>query len=171
LGGLKAALGVFGVPGNHDNFSGQSGWIGIFDEMGIRILMNENVAMVRGGSALVLTGVTDIRRGEPPPDVVAALLGAEEGSMKILMSHQPGGAMENAKAGISLQLSGHTHGGQILGLHLIAKFANRGFISGLYDVEGMKLYVGNGAGLWTGFPVRLGVPSEIAKIVLVPGEQ
>jgi len=169
LAELRAKLGVFGAPGNHDNFSGQSGWIGIFKEMGIAILINEHVEFTIGGSKLVLAGLADrsyLWRGGPPPDLAAALEGTPKGAPIILMAHQPGGASENAEAGVSLQLSGHTHGGQVMGLKMIVKAANDGYVSGLYDVDGMKLYVCNGAGLWTGLPVRLGVPSEIAHLVL-----
>ena len=74
--------------------------------------------------------------------------------------------MANARQGVDLQLSGHTHGGQILGAHLLAQWANQGFVSGLYDVEGMQLYVSNGTGLWNGFPIRLGRPAEITQITL-----
>jgi predicted MPP superfamily phosphohydrolase len=136
--------------------------------MGITILMNQHVVFAKGGSQLVLAGVTDryLRRGGAPPDLAAALDGAPVDAPIILMAHQPSDASENAKAGVVLQLSGHTHGGQVLGLHLILKYANNGFVSGLYDVGGMKLYVCNGAGLWAGFPIRLGRPSEIAHITL-----
>jgi len=169
LAGLNAKLGVFGAPGNHDNFSGQSGWIGIFKEMGITILINEHAEFTIDGSTLVLAGLADrsyLWRGGPPPDLAAALDGMPKGAPIILMAHQPPGAKENAKAGVALQLSGHTHGGQVIGLNMIVKAANDGYVSGLYDVDGMKLYVCNGAGLWTGLPVRLGVPSEIAHIVI-----
>jgi predicted MPP superfamily phosphohydrolase len=67
---------------------------------------------------------------------------------------------------VDLQLSGHTHGGQIAGMSHIVKKMNRGFVSGWYKVNDMPLYVSSGAGLWGGFPIRLGVPSEIARIVL-----
>ena len=82
------------------------------------------------------------------------------------MAHQPRDAGRNAGAGIDLQLSGHTHGGQIVGLHLVTRAANEGFVSGLYRVGAMALYVSNGAGLWNGLPIRIGRPSEISLIVL-----
>ncbi|WP_245444459.1 hypothetical protein [Microvirga sp. KLBC 81] len=84
----------------------------------------------------------------------------------ILLNHQPREAGLAARAGIALQLSGHTHGGMIMGLDRIVARANKGFVSGLYDVEGMPLYVNNGTALWIGFAVRLGVPSELTTIVL-----
>ena len=82
------------------------------------------------------------------------------------MAHQPREAARNSETGVDLQLSGDTHGGQIIGLHLIAQAANEGFVSGLYRLGAMRLYVSNGSGLWSGFPVRIGRWSEITRIVL-----
>ncbi len=67
---------------------------------------------------------------------------------------------------MALQLSGHTHGGMILGLDRLVARANGGFVSGAYDVDGMTLYVNNGTGLWPGFALRLGRPSELTRITL-----
>ena len=93
--------------------------------------------------------------------------GAPDGAPVVLLSHQPRFAHDFAKYPISLQLSGHTHGGMIAGLPvLLVKIANLGFVSGKYQVGGMTLYVSNGAGLWNGFMFRLGVPSEITEIIL-----
>lgn len=71
-----------------------------------------------------------------------------------------------AKRGVVLQLSGHTHGGMILGMDRIVALANKGFVSGSYDVDGMALYVSNGTALWPGFALRLGRPSELTRITL-----
>ncbi|MGO3058191.1 MAG: metallophosphoesterase, partial [Halomonas sp.] len=68
-----------------------------------------------------------------------------------------------------LQLSGHTHGGMIWGFDRIVALANNGFVSGFYDVDGMTLYVNNGTGLWPGFALRLGKPSELTRITLRQG--
>ena len=89
----------------------------------------------------------------------------DEGAPVVLLSHQPRFAHEYAKYPISLQLSGHTHGGMIAGLPaLLVKIANKGFVSGLYRVGDMTLYVSNGAGLWNGFMFRLGVPSVRTRL-------
>lgn len=79
--------------------------------------------------------------------------------------------MRHAQAGVALQLSGHTHGGQILGPHLLTQWVNEGFVSGLYRVGAMRLYVSNGTGLWNGLAIRLGRPSEITRIVLRSGSR
>ena len=69
---------------------------------------------------------------------------------------------------MGLQLSGHTHGGMIKGLDKLIAKANGGFVSGLYQIGALQLYVSNGTGLWNGFPIRLGVPAEITEFVLHP---
>lgn len=169
LRGLKARLGVFAIPGNHEYYSRYARWIPAFRKLGLHMLLNEHVLVRDKGRSLVLAGLTDraaARFSEPAPDIAAALAGAPSGLPVILMAHQPGGAQGNARAGVDLQLSGHTHGGQILGLNLLAKLFNQGFVSGLYRVGAMQLYVSRGTGLWSGFPIRLGEPSEITEIVL-----
>ena len=168
---LQARHGIFAVPGNHEYISGYNDWLNAFQALGLRMLQNEHVVIMHYNVPLVVAGTTDRRAvtfGLPGPDIQTALDEAPENAVKILMAHQPGNAREAAAAGIDLQLSGHTHGGQILGLRIISQYANKGFISGLYDVNGMALYVSNGAGLWNGFPVRLGCPPEITEILLRP---
>lgn len=167
LADLKARYGVFGVPGNHEYYSGYEEWMEFLPTLGIRMLHNEH--MQTGGGAVVLAGVTDPVAGimgKEEPDIRKALAGAPERGVRILASHQPRLAPEAAAHGVDLQVSGHTHGGMIAGIdRLVARF-NEGFVSGLYTVGGMKLYVSNGAGIWNGFPIRIGVPSEIVLIRL-----
>ena len=166
---FHAKYGVFTIPGNHEYYSDYLGWMKAFDDLGLHMLKNAHTVVLVNGSPLVIAGTTDRVAPNfnlPEPDINKALLGAPEGAPVILMAHQPRGAEKNAEAGVGLQLSGHTHGGQIMGLHLFVKSFNEGFVSGLYDVDGMKLYVSNGTGLWNGFPIRLGRPAEITEIVL-----
>lgn len=168
LADLKARYGVFGVPGNHEYYSGYEEWMEFLPTLGIRMLHNEHVLTGEGG-AVVLAGVTDPVAGimgREEPDIRKALAGAPEKGVRILASHQPRLAPEAAERGVDLQVSGHTHGGMIAGIdRLVARF-NEGFVSGLYTVGDMKLYVSNGAGIWNGFPIRIGVPSEIVLIRL-----
>ena len=167
LADLKARYGVFGVPGNHEYYSGYEEWMEFLPTLGIRMLHNEHVQT--GGGAVVLAGVTDPVAdimGKEEPDIRKALAGAPEKGVRILAAHQPRLAPEAAEHGVDLQVSGHTHGGMIAGIdRLVARF-NEGFVSGLYTVGEMKLYVSNGAGIWNGFPIRIGVPSEIVLIRL-----
>ena len=172
---LRARFGVFACPGNHEYYSDYDAWMRAFADMGIAELTNSHVVLSVRGQPLVIAGVTDpaaSRFGLPEPDIRAALAGAPPDAPIILMAHQPRTAPDSALAGVDLQLSGHTHGGQILWLRPLIRRFNGGFISGWYGLDKgngrgeMKMYVSNGAGLWAGFPIRLGVPAEITRIVL-----
>jgi len=104
-----------------------------------------------------------------PPDVAAVAAQARAGNadFHLLLAHQPKFARDYARHGIGLQLAGHTHGGHIRGFDrwVVAPF-NNGFVRGLYEVGAMRLFVSNGAGLWSGFAVRLGVPARIDVLTL-----
>jgi len=166
LGELHAKHGVYGVTGNHEYYCQVNEWLPVFKKLGIDMLLNEHRVLSIQGSELVIAGITDpmaTRFGQEGPDVRKALDGAPD-TTSILLAHQPRGAAANAAADI--QLSGHTHGGHMAFIQpLIAPF-NEGFVNGLYNVNGMKLYVSPGTGLWGGFSSRVGVPSEITRIVL-----
>jgi predicted MPP superfamily phosphohydrolase len=169
LSKLTAPLGVIAIPGNHEYYFDADQWIAEFKRLGMRVLVNEHVILRKGADQLIVAGVTDEAApafGHEGPDLAQALVGAPKDVPTILLKHRPQGAPESAAAGVGLQLSGHTHGGMITGLDLVAGYANQGFISGNYDVGKMKLYVSNGTALWNGFPIRLGVPAEITEIVL-----
>lgn len=169
LRGLRAPLGVLAITGNHEYYSGEAAWMARFGDLGFKVLANTHAAISRNGGTLYVAGLTDMaaaRFADPMPDLTGTLAGIPAGAPVILMAHRPGGANAAAAAGVGLQLSGHTHGGQILGLHFITKAANDGFVSGMYQVGAMRLYVSNGTGLWSGFPIRLGLPSEITRITL-----
>lgn len=161
--------GVYMSPGNHEYFLGYQEWMRHFASMGMHALANQHVILEREGDRLVLAGVTDLSApatGMPPPDLVAALDGAPAGVPIILLDHQPGAARKAAARGVALQLSGHTHGGMMPGLSRLVALGNAGFVSGLYRVAGMALYVSNGTGIWPGFAMRLGRPSELTRITL-----
>ena len=166
---LKATDGVYVISGNHEYIFGYSTWMAHFAELGLLSLENRHIVLDRDGSKLVLAGITDRasrRTGHLVRDLVAVLEGAPKGAPVILLDHQPSDARNAAKLGVALQLSGHTHGGLILGLDRQAARANAGYVSGRYDVDGMTLYVNNGTALWPGFALRLGCPSELTRITL-----
>ncbi|CAN5517399.1 metallophosphoesterase [soil metagenome] len=170
LGGLRARDGVYVIPGNHEYFFGYQEWMDHFVALGMRPLANSHAVLERGGEKLVLAGVTDFSAanvGLPGPDVAAAVAGAPTGVPIVLLDHQPRTARLAADKGVAVQLSGHTHGGMVFGLHRLLALVNEGFVSGLYDVKGMQLYVSNGTALWPGFAIRLGQPSELTRITLV----
>lgn len=169
LAGLNARLGIIGIPGNHEYYFNEPQWHAEFERLGIQMLLNEHVVIGAGSELLVIAGVTDeaaAQFGMAGPNLKAALKGGPATAPVILLKHRPAGADRSAQAGIALQLSGHTHGGMIKGLDQIGRYANDGFVSGAYQVGAMTLYTSNGAGLWNGFPIRLGVPAEITEIVL-----
>lgn len=164
---LSARYGIFGVPGNHEYYSGYREWNSFLSGLGIRMLNNENAIL--DGKKVAVAGVTDpaaSRRGEVLPDIIRALEGVPRGFGKILLAHQPRLATGASEQGVDLQISGHTHGGLVLGIDRIVAGANAGFVSGLYEVGDMSLYVSNGSGIWNGFPIRVGVPSEITLLRL-----
>lgn len=167
LAGLRARDGVFGVAGNHEYYFGWREWTARFEELGIKMLANENAAIRRGEAALTVAGLPDgyIERTEARK----ALEGAPEGAFVILMDHRPANARANAEAGADLQLSGHTHGGMVWGLARAIAEYNGGFVNGWYDADGMKLFVSPGTGIWNGFLTRLGVPSELTVLTLRRG--
>ena len=166
---LKAPDGVYVISGNHEYIFGYSTWMAHFAALGLLSLENRHIVLDRDDGKLVLAGITDRasrRTGSPARDLAAVLEGAPEGAPVILLDHQPSDARNAAKFGVALQLSGHTHGGLILGIDRLAARANAGYVSGRYDVDGMTLYVNNGTALWPGFALRLGRPSELTRITL-----
>ncbi|AWH55419.1 metallophosphoesterase [Stenotrophomonas sp. ESTM1D_MKCIP4_1] len=169
LGDLQAPDGVIAITGNHEYYAQYSAWMQAFRAVHMQVLENSHTQVRRGDAALTIAGVTDpvaARYGLPQPDLQAALAGADPAAPVILLDHRPRNAVEAAARGVKLQLSGHTHGGQIIGMDQLVKRANGGYVSGRYEVDGMTLYVSNGAGLWAGFPARIGVPSEITMFTL-----
>lgn len=169
---LSAPDGVYTIPGNHEYYFGYPEWMAHYQTLGISILANQHVVIENEGANLVLAGVTDVTaqgKSFPAPDVDEALEGAPDNSPIIMLDHQPRNAAIAAAAGVDLQLSGHTHGGMMVGFDRLVARANNGFVSGVYDVQGMTLYVNNGTGLWPGFALRLGKPSELTCITLHQG--
>ncbi len=170
LADLKAPDGVYGVVGNHEYISAMPRWDAVLRELGLDMLHNEQRHIERGDATFVLAGVTDPAsrfHGLTQPDRAKAL-GSDDNrqgdSFTILLDHQSKNAFQNPHA--DLQLSGHTHGGQMYLFEYIVALANGGFVRGLYEQDGQQLYVSAGTGLWHGFSCRLGIDSEITKIVL-----
>jgi predicted MPP superfamily phosphohydrolase len=165
LRGLRSRDGGFFVTGNHEYFSGADEWVAEVRRLGLRPLRNERLE-IRG---LDLAGVDDItgdvRGGTGSGMDLGKALGDRDPSKPvILLAHQPVVAREAAKYKVDLQLSGHTHGGQIVPFNFIAGL-QQPVISGIGDVDGTKVYVTNGAGFW-GPPVRVGAPPDITLVEL-----
>lgn len=169
---LRAGDGVCGVLGNHEYYFGWRAWKRRLEELGVKILINENIVLRRGDGALAVAGLPDsiaVRYGAESPDIAKALSGITSGVPVIIIDHRPASARRNAEAGASVQLSGHTHGGMVSGLRAVVAGYNSGYVEGWYEVGGMKLFVSPGTGVWNGFLLRLGVPSEITLLTLKSG--
>jgi predicted MPP superfamily phosphohydrolase len=171
LSRLKAPYGVFASVGNHEYYSGLKEWLPVFEKLGLTVLYNSHVVVFPNGAPLVLAGVTDLTALEtrfsfPGPDLALALKDAPAAPV-ILMEHRPVRARLNATdSRVNLQISGHTHGGMLPILKTLVAKANDGFVLGWYDVDDLKLFVHPGLGLWNGFPMRLGDPSEITLLTI-----
>jgi predicted MPP superfamily phosphohydrolase len=170
LGELTARHGVYLVTGNHEYYSGAHAWIAEFQRLGLRVLLNEHVVLERNGAPFVVAGVTDYSAGHFDPshksDPVAALAGAPgDARLKLLLAHQPRTALAAASVGYTLQLSGHTHGGQFLPWNFFVRL-QQPFTAGLAKLGDLWIYTSRGTGYW-GPPKRLGAPSEITHLRLV----
>ena len=166
---LCASDGIYAIPGNHEYLFDYEAWMRHLEALGIDMLLNEHVDLERNGARIVLAGVTDLSapgHGQPGPDLAAALAGLPDKAPILLLDHQPRMARQAAARGVALQLSGHTHGGMIVGLDRLVARGNNGFVSGRYQIDGMPLYVSNGNALWPGFALRLGRPSELTRVTL-----
>jgi hypothetical protein len=173
LGALAAREGVVCIPGNHDYYTGEDAVLGGMRRAGIDVLVNRGRIIAPGdGGGFALLGVDDLsartgRRRGAGPDLALAQSMVPPDRATVLLSHQPRFAAVAERAGIDLQLSGHTHGGQINpGFRPIDLFFR--YVAGRYQVGGMQLYVNRGFGT-VGPPTRVGAPPEITKIVLVAG--
>ncbi|MCC6214339.1 MAG: metallophosphoesterase [Polyangiaceae bacterium] len=169
LGRLRARHGVYFVTGNHEYYSGVDAWIEELARLGIRVLRNERVAIGDGAESFDLAGVDDASarrfgRGHGL-DLERALAGRDPSRECVLLAHQPKGFEAAAEAGIGLQLSGHTHGGQIWPWGWLVRIDQR-WVSGLASLRDAQLYVSSGTGYW-GPPMRLGAPAEITRVRLV----
>ncbi|WP_224249627.1 metallophosphoesterase [Hyalangium gracile] len=168
LGNLKARFGRFFVTGNHEYISGEDPWVEFLQTLDIQVLRNRRVSIGDAGGSLDLVGVDDWsggrRRGRPGYDLDRALEGRNPDRAAVLLAHQPSNFRVAAEQGVDLQISGHTHGGQ-----LFPMTAFIGMIwehsAGLYRHGASHIYVSRGCGFW-GPPMRFGSPPELVKLVL-----
>ncbi len=165
---LRSRYGSFFVTGNHEYYSGVEEWVREVDRLGLRVLQNERQEIQARGGVLDLAGVNDVSAAgtgvAAPADYAAALGDRDPSRPVVLLAHQPVAAQEAAKFGVDLQLSGHTHGGQMVPFNLAVKL-EQPVVSGLGEVDGTKVYVTNGAGFW-GPPVRVGAPPQVTLVEL-----
>ncbi|WP_369261448.1 metallophosphoesterase [Streptomyces sp. R35] len=166
LARLRARHGAFFVTGNHEYFSGAEQWVREVRELGIHPLENARTEV----AGFDLAGVNDVQ-GESEgqgPDFGKALGDRDASRACVLLAHQPVQIHEAVRYGVDLQLSGHTHGGQLWPGNFIAEAANP-TLAGLERYGDTQLYVSRGAGAW-GPPTRVGAPSDITVVELASRE-
>ncbi|GAA4580057.1 metallophosphoesterase [Planotetraspora phitsanulokensis] len=170
---LESRYGAYFVTGNHEYYTseGPQEWIEELDSLGVRSLRNERVEISHNGAVLDLAGVNDLNGASygDGPDFDKALAGRDAARPVVLLAHQPVQVETAAGHGVDLQLSGHTHGGQIAPFNLVVKL-QQPVVAGLaaFPRTGggeTQVYVTRGAGYW-GPPVRVGAPPEITLVEL-----
>ncbi|MET7690145.1 metallophosphoesterase [Streptomyces sp. NPDC005483] len=162
LARLEARHGSFFVTGNHEYFSGAEQWVEEVRRLGLTPLENDRTEL----AWFDLAGVNDIA-GESEgqgPDFAKALGDRDTARACVLLAHQPVQIHDAVDHGVDLQLSGHTHGGQLWPGNFLAEAANP-TVAGLERYGDTQLYVSRGAGAW-GPPTRVGAPSDITVIEL-----
>lgn len=163
---LNPPLGIFAVRGNHEYFHPEKLelWTRFLEHNGVEVLVNRGVRVQHRDTSLWIAGIDDLREGRP--DFEAALEGRRPGELTLFISHHPDAFPEAVRHKVDLQLSGHTHGGQIrFGPWIPMTHTSHGYLDGLYECEGCQLYVGRGGGT-TLLPIRIGVRPEVGLIEL-----
>jgi uncharacterized protein len=168
LRALQSRHGTYFVTGNHDYFSRVEPWIAKIGELGWRVLRNERVSIGDERGAFDLAGVDDslARRfgHDSGADLARALSGRDPNRAIVLLAHNPNEFDQAARHGVDLQLSGHTHGGQIWPFGYLVRLATR-YVAGMFRKDGSVLYVSRGTGFW-GPPMRLFRRGEITEITV-----
>jgi hypothetical protein len=166
LSGIKAPMGSFAILGNHDAYSNPALVASGLRSHGIPLLKNSCVPIERDGARFWLAGVDDALEGQP--DLGAAIKKIPSGEPIILLAHEPDFADEAALTPVDLQLSGHSHGGQIwipgLGAPWLPPLA-RNYPRGFYKIENMLLYTNVGIGTIRA-PIRINCIPEVTHITL-----
>ncbi|MGW2023039.1 metallophosphoesterase [Streptomyces decoyicus] len=162
LRGLRSRYGAYFVTGNHEYYSGAAPWVDHIRELGIHPLENARTQL----PGFDLAGVNDVtgQTEHAGPDYDLALGGRDPSRAVVLMAHQPVTIHDTVRFGVDLQLSGHTHGGQMWPFTYVAAATNP-TIAGLERYGDTQLYVTRGAGAW-GPPVRLGAPPDVTVVEL-----
>jgi uncharacterized protein len=173
LGTVRAAMARLYITGNHEYFSEAQSWLDHMAGLGWEPMHNRHLVVERDGAKLILAGIDDptgIGSGLAGhgPDLATALAGVEQDTPILLLAHQPKQVTAAAAAGVDLQISGHTHGGQIWPFHLVVRLDQR-YLQGLHRInDRTQLYTSRGAGFW-GPPLRVFAPSEITLLTLRSG--
>ncbi len=171
LSNLQAKHGTYFVTGNHEYYSGVEEWCAYIASLDVRVLRNERVSIMDdlSNESFDLAGVNDWASHHFPgegPNLSKALSGRDPNTVVILLAHQPAAIHEAASHGVDLQLSGHTHGGQIWPFTYLV-YLQQPYTQGLYYYgdTATQIYISPGTGFW-GPPMRLGTTAEITHITL-----
>jgi len=168
LAEIRAKLGTYFVTGNHEYYSGADSWLTFLREMGIRVLRNEHVELTKDGEAFHVAGVDDWTAHQfgngHGANMARAMEGRDSSKPVVLLAHQPVQFDEAQAHGVDLQISGHTHGGQIFPFGVLTRMVQP-FVSGLHRRGDSQIYVSSGTGYW-GPPMRIAAPAEITLIEL-----
>lgn len=167
LGKLHAPEGIYAILGNHDHWTDAALVTRTLEGLGIHVLSNRHVCIERAGERLYLAGVDDIY--ERRQDLDAALDGIPPGALTLLLAHESDYADIVAADGrVAVQLSGHSHGGQVrlpfFGAIVTPPLGHK-YDMGFYEVGDLLLYVNRGVGM-APYPLRLNCPPEITAITL-----
>ena len=165
--GLRAPHGVFFVTGNHDHLSGAGSWVEVVSRLGMRVLRNQRARIGTDAASFDLIGVDDHHGhliGGGAEDLDAALAGRDPDRAAVLLAHDPSTFRRARRRNIDLQLSGHTHGGQLWPFCYLVRLVIP-WVAGRYRDGRAQLYVSRGTGFW-GPPMRLFAPAEITEITL-----
>ncbi|MFZ3592961.1 metallophosphoesterase [Streptomyces sp. BH104] len=170
LGTVQATRARVYVTGNHEYYSEAQGWVDLMDELGWEPLRNRHLLLERGGDTLVVAGVDDVTAESSGlaghrAHLDGALHGADPDLPVLLLAHQPKFVDRAAAQGVDLQLSGHTHGGQIWPFHHLVRLDQPALAGLTHHGARTLLYTSRGAGFW-GPPFRVFAPSEITLLVL-----
>jgi uncharacterized protein len=167
LGELRAPLGVFTVPGNHEYYKGIDTYHDALRLTDIRDLTNQSVILRRKGAELGLAGIDDHMMGQP--DIARALSNVKRDLPTILLSHNADAILNLDDARVKLILSGHTHGGQIsiplYGPPFLPGHYQAPYYAGLYNTPTAQIYVSRGLGTITP-PLRFNAPPELTILEL-----
>lgn len=166
LSKLQAPYGIYVSAGNHEYYNGLIPAQWQFEQIGFRLLSEKGERI--GDTGIYLAGIPDNPSYRQKKEFPHILTGSQPEDYKILLAHNPTLAKDYLNLGFDLQLSAHTHGGQIFPFHIPVKMVNN-YLSGKYEIDGRILYISNGAGYW-GPPMRLFAPSDITLITLKPAK-
>ncbi|GAA3393998.1 metallophosphoesterase [Cryptosporangium minutisporangium] len=168
LSDLRSAHGTYFVTGNHEYYSGAEEWVEYLPTIGVQVLRNRHIE-IPGGAGLDLAGVDDVTAADSGvpghgANLAAALDGRNRDRPVVLLAHQPVQWPEAVQRGVDLQLSGHTHGGQMWPFTYGVRL-EQPVVAGRARDGDSQIYVSRGVGYW-GPPVRVGAPPEISLIEL-----